>query len=417
MLKTELLEIIANGENSGVEFKRDDIRPEHLAKEIVALLNFQGGRILLGIEDNGAISGLQRPDMEEWVMNVAADKVHPLVLPFYEEVNMGEAGRVAVLTFPQGNSKPYVRRHKGAEEIFIRVGSTSRAATREQQMRLYEIGGMLHTEALPVSRTSFSDLDRVRIENYLKDIIHDPELPGDSPRAWEERLANLGFLIEPGGMCTVAGMVLFGKQPRRHLRQAGLRVFAFSGKTKEYQARLDLIMDAPLAARFDVRDGGRHVIDDGLTEKFLRAIEPFITEEPDQITDGLRRDKSWLYPIEAIREIVINALVHRDWTRSVDIEVGLYEDRLEVISPGGLHNSMTVEKMIAGRRYARNNILMEIMRDYGYIDHRGMGIRSKVLPLLKTHKHPEPSFEANEDYLKTTLYRKMPALCPDKTYT
>ena len=405
MLKTELLEIIANGENSGVEFKRDDIRPEQLAKEIVALVNFQGGRILLGVEDNGAISGLQRPDMEEWVMNVAADKVHPLVLPFYEEVNMGEAGRVAVLTFPQGNSKPYVRRHKGAEEIFIRVGSTSRAATREQQMRLYEIGGMLHTEALPVSRTSSSDLDRVRIENYLKDIIRDPALP-DSPQAWEDRLANLGFLIEPGGMCTVAGMVLFGKQPRRHLKQAGLRVFAFSGKTKEYQARLDLIMDAPLAARFDVRDGGRHVIDDGLTEKFLQAIDPFITEEPNRITDGLRREKNRLYPIEAIREIVISALVHRDWTRSVDIEVGLYADRLEVISPGGLHNSMTVEKMIAGLRYSRNTVLMETMRDYGYVDYRGMGIRSKVLPLLKAHKHPEPSFEANEDHLKTTLYRK-----------
>ena len=405
MLKVELLEIIANGENSKVEFKRDDVRAEQLAKEIVALVNFQGGHILLGIEDNGTISGLKRKKMEEWVMNVVADKVHPLVLPSYEEISMGETGRVAVLTFPQGNSKPYVRKHNGAEEIFIRVGSTSRLATREQQMRLYEIGGMLHTEALPVSRTSSSDLDRVRIENYLKDIIRDPALP-DSPQAWEDRLANLGFLIEPDGLCTVAGMVLFGKQPRRHLRQAGLRVFAFSGKTKEYQARLDLIMDAPLAARFDVRDGGRHVIDDGLTEKFLRAIEPFIVEEPDQITSGLRRDKSWLYPIAAIREIVINALVHRDWTRSVDIEVGLYEDRLEVISPGGLHNSMTVEKMIAGRRYARNNILMEIMRDYEYVDHRGMGIRSKVLPLLKAHKHPEPSFEANEDHLKTTLYRK-----------
>ena len=406
MLKTELLEIIANGENSGVEFKRDDVHPENLAKEIVALVNFQGGHILLGVEDNGTISGLKRKKMEEWVMNVAADKVHPLVLPFYEEVDTGEAGRVAVLTFPQGNSKPYVRRHNGAEEVFIRVGSTSRAATREQQMRLYEIGGVPHTEALPVSRTSSSDLDRVRIENYLKDIIRDPEFLDDSPQAWEDRLANLGFLVEPGGLCSVAGMVLFGKQPRRHLRQAGLRVFAFSGKIKEYQAGLDLIMDAPLVARFDVRDGGRHVIDDGLTEKFLQAIEPFITEEPNRITGGLRRDKSWLYPLEAIREIVINALVHRDWTRSVDIEVGLYEDRLEVISPGGLHNSMTVEKMLAGRRYARNNILMEIMRDYGYVDHRGMGIRSKVLPLLKAHKHPEPAFEANEDYLKTTLYRK-----------
>ena len=67
---------------------------------------------------------------------------------------------------------------------------------------------------------------------------------------------------------------------------------------------------------------------------------------------------------------------------------------------------MTVEKMIASRRYTRNNILVGIMRDYGYVNYRGMGIRNKVLPLLKAHKHPEPTFEANEDYLKTALYRK-----------
>lgn len=77
MLKTELLEIIANGESSGVEFKRDDIRPEQLAREIVALVNFQGGKILLGLEDDGTISGLKRENTEEWVMNVISEKVHP----------------------------------------------------------------------------------------------------------------------------------------------------------------------------------------------------------------------------------------------------------------------------------------------------------------------------------------------------
>ena len=64
MLKSELLEIIANGENSGVEFKRDDLRPEQLAKEIVALLNFQGGKLFLGVEDDGTISGIQRPSAQ-----------------------------------------------------------------------------------------------------------------------------------------------------------------------------------------------------------------------------------------------------------------------------------------------------------------------------------------------------------------
>lgn len=87
MLKAELLEIIANGENSGVEFKRDDCRSEQLAKEVVAMANLRGGIILLGVEDEGTISGIQRPNLEEWVMDtVFSAKVHPMIVPFYEEV-------------------------------------------------------------------------------------------------------------------------------------------------------------------------------------------------------------------------------------------------------------------------------------------------------------------------------------------
>lgn len=75
MRNAELLELIANGENSGVEFKRDDIRPEQLAKEIVAMANFQGGKLLLGVEDDGTVSGIQRTNFGEWVMNVVQDKI------------------------------------------------------------------------------------------------------------------------------------------------------------------------------------------------------------------------------------------------------------------------------------------------------------------------------------------------------
>jgi ATP-dependent DNA helicase RecG len=137
MLKSEVLEIISNGENSGIEFLRDDIRPEQLAKELVALVNFQGGRILLGVEDDGTISGIQRENAEEWVMNVVHDKVHPPILPCYEKVNIDDERYVAVLTLSIGISKPYIVRHSGREDIYIRVGSTSQIATREQQMRLW----------------------------------------------------------------------------------------------------------------------------------------------------------------------------------------------------------------------------------------------------------------------------------------
>ena len=145
MLKTNLLEIIANGENSGVEFKRDDTSPERLAREVVAMADFMGSMVLIGVEDDGTITGIQRENLEEWVMNITQDRIHPMVLPFYEEVHLDETTAVAVLSFPQGISKPYVVRDRGREEVYIRVGSTSRLATREQQMRLFELGGLLHT--------------------------------------------------------------------------------------------------------------------------------------------------------------------------------------------------------------------------------------------------------------------------------
>ncbi len=160
MLKAELFEIIANGENSGVEFKRDGVRPEQLAKEIVAMVNHQGGKILLGVDDDGEIQGIKGKGFQEWVMDtVVGRKVHPLILPSYEEVQVDEYKRVAILSFSQGTSKPYVLRHRDREEIYIRVGSVSKLATREQQVRLFQMGGMLHTEMLPVSGTSIKSLD------------------------------------------------------------------------------------------------------------------------------------------------------------------------------------------------------------------------------------------------------------------
>jgi ATP-dependent DNA helicase RecG len=406
MLRTELLEIIANGENSGVEFKRDDIRPEQLAKEVVAMANFQGGKLLLGVEDDGTVSGIQRPNLEEWVMNIIQDKIHPLILPFYEEIKLDEEKSVAVISFPLGISKPYVVRDRGKEEIYIRVGSTSRLATREQQMRLFELGGMLHTEVMPVPRTDMSCLDEVRLTNYLKDILRDPDIP-NSPETWQARLLALGFLIEAAGTicCTIAGLVLFGKNPRRYLKQAGLRVVAFKGQDKEYQAALDEILDGPMVGRWEIDDSGKTLVDGGIIERFMDAISPFISQEAGEIDGGLRRETRWFYPLEAVREALVNALAHRDWTRFVEIEVGSYADRFEVISPGSLPNSMTIEKMKAGQRSPRNTIIMEVLRDYGYVDYRGMGVRIKIIPLTRALTGRDPEFIVTDDYLKTTLYR------------
>jgi ATP-dependent DNA helicase RecG len=407
MLRSELLEIIANGENSGVEFKRDDLRPEQLAKEIVALANFQGGKLLLGVEDDGSISGIQRPDLETWVMDTVFGRyIHPLILPFYEEIELEDSKRVAVLSLTQGTAKPYVVRNNNREEIYVRVGSTSRLATREQQARLFESGGMLHAEVLPVSGSSLADLDQARLTDYLINIAGD-ETPPQSIDEWERRLTGLGFMVtraDGAPVCTIAGLVLFGRSPRRSLRQAGVRWMSFAGNSMDYQAQDDTTLDGPLVALWQGRTGaGRQIVEDGLIERLADRMRPFISEESSESNEGLRRETTYRYSLDATREALLNAFVHRDWTRSIAVEVVNYSDRLEVTSPGALQNSMTIEKMLAGQRSPRNPIIVEIMRDYGYVDMRGMGVRRKIVPLTRDYAGKDADFDLTDDYLRVVI--------------
>lgn len=406
MLKDELLEVIANGENSGVEFKRDNLRPEQLAKEIVAMANLHGGKILVGIEDNGVISGIQRQDLETWIMDtVFRHYVHPMMLPYYEEVFIDEENKVAIISFDQGNAKPYVLRHNGREEIYIRVGSTSRLATREQQLRLFENGEMLHTETLPVSGTSFSNLDQARLTDYIENVIEDTIIP-KTVSDWEIHLQNLGLMIggEDGRYkCTIAGLVLFGHQPHKSLYQAGLHWMSFSGVDMDYKADDDIFIDGPLLPLGKGKIEDRRIVEPGLIEKIADRIRPFISEENDSINEQFRRERKYFYPYEAIREAILNSFTHRDWTRSLEITVVNYSDRIEINSPGALQNSMTLEKMLAGQRSIRNPIIIETLRDYRYVDMRGMGVRRKIVPLTKEFTGKDVKFEITDDYVKVII--------------
>ena len=407
MFKSELLEIIANGESSGVEFKRDDVRPEQLAKEIVALANFQGGQVLLGVEDDGTVTGLTRDDTERWVMDVVFGRyVHPMLLPFYEEVVFENRLRVAVISIQAGVTKPYVLRHNGREDIYVRVGTLSRLASREQQARLFASGAMLHPEALAVSGTDHTSFSKERVTDYLMNYMRDSASP-ESVTAWEERLIGIGLMAPSTDgriLCSIAGLVLFGRNPRRALSQAGVRWMAFASDTKEYQALDDVIIDGPLVALTRRSEAGStEVVEPGLLERIIERMAPFVSTEDGVAGEVLRRERRWHYPVEALREALLNAIVHRDWTRSVEVDVIAYANRLEITSPGSLQNSMTIKKMLAGQRSPRNPLSVDIMRDYGYVDARGMGVRRKIVPLVRAAAGEDARFEATEDYVRVTL--------------
>jgi len=231
-----------------------------------------------------------------------------------------------------------------------------------------------------------------------------------SVNAWAERLCGLGFMAEREGgppVCTIAGLVLFGLRPRRLLRQAGVRWMRFGGDEKSYNAIDDQVLDGPLIARFEQSsDGHRRILEVGLIERIMDAMRPFVSEEMRELDDNIRRQRRWHYPPDAIREGVVNSLAHRDWTRNEEIEVVSYADRLEILSPGALPNTMTVAKMIAGQRSPRNSIIVDVLRDYGYVEGRGMGVRRKIIPLLRQANGVAPEFEATEDYVRLTMPRE-----------
>lgn len=409
--RSDLLELIAGGENSGLEFKRDDLRPEQLAREVVALANFQGGRLLLGVEDDGTVTGVQRGDLERWVMDtVFGQMVHPMILPFYEEVPIDAARRVAVITVTQGATKPYVVRHRGREDIYVRVGSTSRLASREQQARLFAASGLVHTELLPVSGSGLRDLSRDRLSDYLTAIVGDRDAPATDD-AWHAQLCALGFMVEREDgppVCTIAGLVLFGYRPRRLLRHAGFRWICFKSAARAYDALDDQVLEGPLVDLWRVLSGGRERVEKGLIERLADVMRPFVSEEAGDVDESMRRERRWHYPLDALREGIVNALTHRDWTRYEEIEVIRYGDRIEITSPGALQNGMTIEKMIAGQRVPRNLLISETLRDYRYSDARGMGVRNKIIPSMRAHNGVDPEFEATEDYLRLTLRRRPP---------
>lgn len=132
-------------------------------------------------------------------------------------------------------------------------------------------------------------------------------------------------------------------------------------------------------------------------------MKPFIVARSDALHDELRREVGMRFAPQAVREAVLNALVHRDWSRPVEVELVNYIDRLEVTSPAALQNSMTIEKMLAGQRCARNPVIMDVMRDYGYVEQRGMGVRRKIVPLTRDFAGRDAAFHASDDFVRVTL--------------
>lgn len=404
MTKTELLELIKNGENSGVEFKRDTIDNRALAKELVAFANLRGGRVLLGVDDDGSVVGVTRDRLEEWVMTTCRDKIRPELIPYFEVIRDAESEKdVAIVLVDRGWTVHHVW-HNNHRTYYIRVGTQSREASAEELERLFQQRGAFRLEVRGVSGSSLDDFDYRRLNDYFQR-IRAQETPGMKDMSvWQSLLVNTEFLVNKDDTtpATVAGLLLFSKNPNRFLPQAGIDAAAYPGKEKDYAAKERASIRGPMTALF----GSEGLVENGLVEQAVEFVRRN-TEVSASLVDGARREERWLYPEEAVREAIVNALVHRDYLLSgTTIELSIYEDRIEIVSPGRLPNGITPQRMVTGCRSARNQLLKDVMRDYGYLEHMGMGIPRKIVKEMQRHNGTSPDLIEDEERFLVRLWNR-----------
>jgi len=406
MTRAELIELIRNDETSGVEFKRDDVSATKLASEMVALLNLRGGHILLGVESDQTVSGLTRDprEAEEWVMEVARVHVQPATIPYWETIRWDADRIVGIVSLSEdAPDKPYKVKKGSAWVTKVRVGTTTRDATREEEARLYQQSGRMEYGLKPVQGAEATMLDDRRLQDYFERVLG-WGLPGD-PRSeeWRTQLVNLDLAVRRHQRTspTVNGVLLFGSNPKRFVPQSGIRAICYAGEEPDYATRADEDLRGPLVP---LLDRGGALLEPGLVDQAWDFVRRNTT--PAARLEGPRRADRWEYPRSVIREAVTNALVHRDYSiAGTDITLTVFSNRLEVTSPGRLPNTVTPEGMRSGMRYARNQTLVNVMRDYGYVDARGMGVRIKIIPGMREHNGTEPDLIEDEYRFTVRLWK------------
>ncbi len=337
-----------------VEFKSEKVHPNSLAEEIVAFSNFEGGTLLIGIDDEGGIEGCKRVDIEEFVINVCRNNINPSILPVIERVVV-EDKSVLVVTILRGDTAHSTNRG----QFFIRVGSTKQSPTQQELIRLFQKRNIFQFDETPVLKATIQSIDIGKVNNFLKK-LGQRLLDEESNSSLANELINLSILIDVEGELhpSLGGLLAFGKNPQKYFPSYTLLCGAYKGD----DFISDTVREKELTGTFD------ELIEDAIA--FLKLVIP----HDSTLEDGIRRKDRYLYPIEALREGIVNAVCHRDYTISGSaIRLFVFNNRIELRSPGGLPNTLTLESILY-RQFARNQTIASFLTGYGYMERRGKGI-------------------------------------------
>ncbi|MDR0424227.1 MAG: putative DNA binding domain-containing protein [Clostridiales Family XIII bacterium] len=347
----ELLGMLGRGEDSRCQFKRNVHNADSLAADMAAFSNGEGGRIIIGVNDDGSIAGLDGDDvrrLNQLISNAASQCVQPPVNPTTQNLNT-DHGLVMVLEVISGLNKPYQDKNG---VFWVKNGADRRkASSREEIQRMFQMGNLIHADELPVQGATAADLDMGYFSFFFQKrfgaALESQGLP------LQGILRNMNLL--KGDFLNVAAVLLFAESPQYKLPAFIVKAGAFDDydlSTERYIDSRDIV--------------GR------LSDVFSQTVS-FVAANLRHVqgAQGVNSLGTPEIPLAAIEEIVANALIHRDYFISSSVRVFVFPDRVEIISPGHLPNNLTVENIKSGNSNARNAVLASFANHL--LPYRGYG--------------------------------------------
>ncbi|SFE96198.1 RNA-binding domain-containing protein [Thermophagus xiamenensis] len=371
----KLKDLLSQPEGRRIEFKEQLPSKADLCKTVVAFANDAGGELYIGIKDNPRIiTGLDENDLlkiEEQIINIIHDGCAPVILPEISFRRYQNKPVIVVKIF-KGNNPPYYLKSKGIEKgTYIRIGSSSRLANREIIEELQRQSNNISFDALPIYNKEVKNLKWNDFKNQLKEII------GEKVNL--THLAKLNLIVN--------------EQNRKFPNNALILLSSDDLKTQLFpNAKIE-------CARFKGTVPG-----DFIDQKTIDVPLSFQAEEAYRFVlrhiskgseyEGVFRKDRWEYPVVAIRELIRNAVIHRDYAlKGMDIKIAIFDDKIEISSPGKLLPSIDFNDMEAGQSDIRNRTLAPVFKLLGIIEQWGNGLR---LIHEELKRYPEIDFLWNE---------------------
>ena len=390
MNRDELRKMVALGEDSRRQFKADVTNADSLAADLVAFSNSSGGTMLIGVADYGGIRGMSGADVRrinQLIGNAATQHMRSPISPATENVSVAGKRIVIVLAVPEGLDKPYFDRHG---VMWVKTGSDRRRIqSKEELRRLFRMTSQFHADELP-TKAGIDALDKLRFRDYLRDAYKQdyPHSPADLTRL----LQNLNLATDTEFL-NLAGLLLFAEQPDRFVPQFTFKAIRFPGNSIHITDFLDSEdFTGPIRKLFD-----------GAMAFVLRNLHKV------QAGRGVNAPGVPEIPPVVFEELLVNALVHRDYLVSAPIRLLIFDNRIEIISPGHLPDNLTVEKIRAGNSNIRNPILVSHVAK-GILPYRGFA--SGIQRAMEAWPKIEFADDREGCLFRATILRTAPEIQP-----